>query len=95
MKDLDMESQNDNSGRGLNDEDMEHVLGCSLHDSTTGQGLNEDDDEGVVASEGPSRVHEEIVVEDVDSEDEDVRQSEDVTEMFMTDNGSLLLNWEG
>ena len=48
-----------------------------------------------MALEGPSRVHEEIVVEDVDSEDEDVRQSEDVTEMFMTDNGSLLLNWEG
>ena len=45
--------------------------------------------------EGPSRVHEEIVVEDIDSEDEDVCQSEDVTEMFMTDNGSLLLNREG
>ena len=36
LKDLDMESQNDNSGRGLNEEDMEHVLGCSLHDSKTG-----------------------------------------------------------
>ena len=48
-----------------------------------------------MALEGPSRVHGEIVVEDVDSEDEDVRQSEDVTEMFMTDHGSLLLNGEG
>ena len=48
-----------------------------------------------MASEGPSRVHGKIVVEDVDSEDEDVRQSEDVTEMFMTDNGCFLLNREG
>ena len=35
LKDLDMKSQNDNSGRGLNEKDMEHILGCSLHDSTT------------------------------------------------------------